>query len=206
MVLLPVYLIYNSENLFSIQIHKRRGGYCIQNGYLQREKIWLLRKGVSVLSLFGRFNFYLFRKINTNTSSELYCKYGKILFAPVSSPRSEWHKMKQYPVQNPKLTKTNLEIKSLKEVCNTTFSISWNFEDWNWFNLGKTLYFERILFNTVNQVCLKKCYVSQTVGQGQNRNEEVCVFIAEPGFFRQRQDLAFNFYNLMLKVWLVYAN
>ena len=92
---------------------------------------------MSVLSLFGRFNFYLFRKINTNTFSELYCKYGKILFAPVSSPKSEWHKMKQYPVQTPKLTRTNLEIKSLKEECNTTFSISWNFEDWNWFNSGK---------------------------------------------------------------------
>ena len=161
---------------------------------------------MSVLSLFGRFNFYLFRKINTNTFSELYCKYGKILFAPVSSPKSEWHKMKQYPVQTPKLTRTNLEIKSLKEECNTTFSISWNFEDWNWFNLGKTLYWKNFIQHAVDQVCLRKCYVSQTMGQRQNRNEEVGILKAEQGSLQQRQDLAFNFYNLMLKVWLVYAN
>ena len=59
---------------------------------------------------------------------------------------------------------------------------------------------ERILFNTVNQVCLRKCYISQTMGQRQNRNEKVGIFKAEQGSFQQRQDLAFNFYNLMLKV------
>ena len=83
--------------------------------YLQREKIGL--KEGSVLSLFGRFNFYLFRKINTNTFlSWLYCKYGKIFSAPVSSPKkSEWHKWSNIPaVQTPKLAKTNLEIKSLE--------------------------------------------------------------------------------------------
>lgn len=170
MVLLPVYLIYNIENLFSIQTYKRKGGFYIQNGYLQREKIGL-REGVRVLSLFGRFNFYLFRKINTNTFSELYCKYGKILFAPVSSPKSEWHKMKQYPVQTPKLTRKNLEIKSLKEVCNTTFSISWNLEDWNWFNLGKSLYWKNFIQHS--QSSLSEEMLRQTMGQRQNWNEKV---------------------------------
>ena len=42
-VLLPVYLIYNSviPRMFSIQTYKRKGGFYIQNGYLQREKIGL---------------------------------------------------------------------------------------------------------------------------------------------------------------------
>ena len=82
-------------------------------------------------------------------------------------------------------------------LCNITFSISWNFEDWNWSNLGKTFQIERILFNTVNQVCLWKCHVSQTSRQGKNLYKK-SLFLC--GTRVLSEETGFSFYLLYFNV------